>query len=61
MVDWEWRCDHDHGRCNSSYVSTPNVDASQPFLFEALGYGVLLIFFGLNIFVIPFIIFMCKS
>ncbi|KAH7925932.1 hypothetical protein BV22DRAFT_1033432 [Leucogyrophana mollusca] len=29
-----------------------------PFLFQAIGYGVLLLLFGLNIFVIPFIIFM---
>lgn len=29
-----------------------------PFLFQAIEYGVLLLLFGLNIFVIPFIIFM---
>ncbi|EGN99600.1 hypothetical protein SERLA73DRAFT_72404 [Serpula lacrymans var. lacrymans S7.3] len=29
-----------------------------PFLFQAIGYGVMLLLFGLNIFVIPFIIFM---
>ncbi|KAG1813792.1 hypothetical protein EV424DRAFT_1415628 [Suillus variegatus] len=32
-----------------------------PFLFQAIEYGVLLLLFGLNIFVIPFIIFMCTA